>query len=510
MHRERFSRITLLVGVLLAAISHGELQEIRVGGKIEIYGASYTDFFAPGEPLSRHTRFAMRGRPIGPNGTGTTLLADKGIGEGVSFCEQRTRLHVQADFSEEVSAFVEVDSIDTWGDDFRASTYLRGSDNRADTSEDVELYQSYLQIDNIRDTPFSVKIGRQELEFGSGWLVGADPGPDPFTGLSIDAVRVTYSESPFTVDAWWGKVAESMRDFGQGDRDFYGVYLSYAAAGDMTLDVYWMYLRDEQAIDFALSPLSMNLGEFLGISDFHSTNLHTAGLRWSGKREHWDWEAEAAYQWGEADALGALFRTYPGLFGDTRAQYGNWAAHAEFGHTFEATWSPRLFGGLAWYDGEDRRKVSFGQWLNPFDTPRASVSFNRLFSTWREDDVVDGWAALTNFWKVQTGVAVAPTEKLELVAQVRYLQVIAPFYYPASAVFPWITHKGAADLGWQTSLYVTYQYSADVSLNGGYTHFFSGKAIKDGSFIDQNGIQFAGGHGDEDIDYLYGMLTVEF
>lgn len=510
MKSKRSSLMLFLAALSLTLAARGDLQEIRVGGKIEIYGATYSEFFAPAGAVSRYRNFAMRGRAIGPNGTSTSVLANARGSIGNSFFEQRTRLHVQADFSDGVSAFIEIDSIDTWGDDFRSLDYLNGVDLRADTSEDAEIFQSYIEAANLAGTPLSLRIGRQELEFGSGWLVGADPGPDPFTGLSFDAIRITYSGDTFTADAWWGKVAESMREFGNGDLDFYGVYLASSAIEDMTFDLYWMYVRDDQTTNLGLSPLSLALGTVFGLSDFDSTNLHTAGVRWAGEHGPWDWEAEAAYQWGEADALGALFRTYPGLFGDDDARWSNWAAHAEVGHTLETAWSPRVFAGGAYYGGEDRRAISFLQWVNPFDTPQASVSFNRLFSAWREDDVADGWAALTNFWKAYAGVTVAPTEKLELEAQVRYLEVIEPFRYPASFFFPWLSHEGASDLGWQTSLYVTYQYSADVSVDLGYTHFFSGGAIRDGSFTDQNGLQFIGGHGDDDIDYVFGIVTVEF
>ena len=35
-------------------------------------------------------------------------------------------------------------------------------------------------------------------------------------------------------------------------------------------------------------------------------------------------------------------------------------------------------------------------------------------------------------------------------------------------------------------------------------------AIKDGAFVDENGLRFIGGHGDRDANYIYGMTTLKF
>ena len=58
-----------------------------------------------------------------------------------SFIEQRTRLGVKADFTNDITAFVEFDSYNAWGDGFRSS-YLSGIDSRG--TADVDLYQSYI------------------------------------------------------------------------------------------------------------------------------------------------------------------------------------------------------------------------------------------------------------------------------------------------------------------------------------------------------------------------------
>ena len=85
-------------------VAFAELQNVEVGGKLRIRGNMFS-------------------------------LEDN----DASFVEQRTMLNVKADFTNEVSAFIELDSYDIWGEDFR-SNYLTGA-GYPDT--DSALYTRY-------------------------------------------------------------------------------------------------------------------------------------------------------------------------------------------------------------------------------------------------------------------------------------------------------------------------------------------------------------------------------
>jgi hypothetical protein len=106
---------TLLAVALIASLggmAFAELQNVEIGGSLRIRG----------------------------NYFGLDSLGD------VSFIEQRTRLNVKADFTQDVSAFIELDSYDVWGEDFR-SVYLTGSDFRG--GDNVDLYQAYIEARNL-------------------------------------------------------------------------------------------------------------------------------------------------------------------------------------------------------------------------------------------------------------------------------------------------------------------------------------------------------------------------
>ena len=223
----------LFLILVCAGIAGADLQNVVVGGKIELYGVWYSDFFEPDWASVRFPSEQLPFRAIGPFGTESYVRAGGG-GNSNTFVEQRTRLHMSADFTEEVTVFIEFDSIDTWGEDFR-SNYLTGIDSRADTRDDIELYQGFIEGQQVFGLPVRFRIGRQELEFGSGWLVGADPGPDPLVGLSFDGVRLTFEYDQINFDVWWAKVAENGVIEEDGDTDFYGIYATFRESGGSML-----------------------------------------------------------------------------------------------------------------------------------------------------------------------------------------------------------------------------------------------------------------------------------
>lgn len=552
-----------LVAVLaLACAARGELQNVEVGGSIEIYGAWYSEVYEPSGGTERIPNFFLPLRPIGPYNTVSAYRIGGG-GTNADYFEQRTRLYVIADFTDYVTGVIELDQVDGWGDDFR-SDYRTGVDVRGGANGNVDLYQAYVDVNEVLGFPARLRIGRQELEFGSGWLMGTTPGPDPFVGLSYDALRLTLGEEALRFDVWAGTLAEGGSFEEDGDVSFYGIYgtwdLGEATGGavphsfrqilfpmqmlygvydaimrngpfrgrrapattDLSFDAYYLYLRDAVSLNdtnFAY-PLE-RIENRIGIDDYGATELHTAGARGSGTWSGFDWELEAAYQWGNADSVGFLFRPANGLYGDADAEWNTWGGHFEVGWTSRLPWQTRLFLGGAYYGGSDNRDISFAEWFNPFDRPDASVSFNRLFSSWVEDSFIDA-TAMSNFWKGYVGANAYPSENVELGLTLMYLEIVEAFDSPAAVAFggwsvplapalSFWTEQGSKDLGWQTSLWATYAFTENLTFEVGWSHWFSGDALGQGiAFVDENGLANVGGRDDADQDYVYFLTTLEF
>ena len=176
----------------------------------------------------------MPKRPIGPFGLVSRYDWDDRDND-LDFVEQRTRLNVKADFTNEVKAFIELESYDIWGEDFR-SNYITGADNRAVTANDVEVYQAYIETDETFGLPLRLRIGRQEMKMGKGWLV--DDITTAIIGSSFDGIGATYSTDTLDVDAWFSKLNETGASEEDGDIDFYGIYATCKAVDWLNASVY--------------------------------------------------------------------------------------------------------------------------------------------------------------------------------------------------------------------------------------------------------------------------------
>ncbi len=221
----------------------------------------------------------------------------------------------------------------------------------------------------------------------------------------------------------------------------------------------------------------------------------------------------------DAGQVGFVFK--PFLYVDDDADYGEWAGNLEVGYTFDMTWQPRVYLGAAYFGGEDNRDLSFWDWINPFDSPQASVSFNRLFSNVEYSQFLDTNADLSNAYLLRGGVSAMPTESIEVLLNVAWFDTLeefdSPVYWnlggfriPLAPALPWWTTVNDNSLGWEVNLVGTYHYTEDLTFEAGYSHFFVGDGLSEGNFTSWNGLLFNGGRGDDDADYLYFETKLAF
>ncbi|MBI5091723.1 MAG: alginate export family protein [Candidatus Hydrogenedentes bacterium] len=521
--------ILLAVAFIVAALpAAAELQNVVVGGSIKIRGNYLMNGFAsPGPVEVRWPGFFLPARAIGDRIGGNTVTSiyswNEDRSNDLTNIEQLTRLNVRADFTNEVSAFIEFDSYGLWGTDFR-SNYITGFDFRnVPTLNDVDLHQGYIEAREMFGYPLRARIGRQELSFGNEWLVGTGGSVAGIWKRSFDAVRLTYATDQFSVDAWWSKLVENSPLEQDGDVDFYGIYGSYKGIENLTLDAYWLLVRDARRLNdtnFAWFPEWVE--DIAGIDDYDVTNLHTIGLRGAGTYGSFDYNAELAYQFGNADQVGILFK--PFTYGDQGANYdGNWGGNLEVGYTFDMNYSPRVYLGAAYLGGEDNRDISFWKWLNPFDRPKASVSFNRLFTSWEYNAIFDDGTTsnLSNAWVLRAGASCKPTEATEAILMLSYFETLSAFSTPrtfnvgrfrvpiAPALSFW-DQTNSSDLSFEVGLIGKYHYSEDLCFMLAYAHQFIGDGLSDGNYSGANGLGFNGGSGNSDADSIFFEAEIKF
>lgn len=521
----RKSLMMILVAVLfVSAMPAGaELQNVVTGGSITIRGNWFMDAFTG--PAAREVRwpgFFLPTRAIGDFFGGQTIWSPFSWGEesnDAASVEQYTRLSVRADFTNEVSAFVELDSYDVWGEDFR-SDYITGADFKTATADDLEVYQSYIEANEMFGYPVRARIGRQALSFGNEWLVGTSGTNSGLFKTSFDGIRLTYATDQFSVDAWWSKLADNSPAEQDADIDFYGVYASYLGIENNTIDAYWLLVRDARGLnDTNLTWFPERVEDILGVDDYDVTNLHTIGLRGAGTYGAFDYNAELAYQFGDANQQGFLFS--PFVYGDDGANFSNWALNTELGYTFDMSYTPRVYLGFSYFGGEDNRDISFWDWINPFDSADSSVSFNRLFSSVEYSQFLDTNADLSNFWVIRGGVKANPTESTEVLLSLSYFESaeqfsaprhfnIGKFRVPIAPSLSFWDQENSSDLGWELGLTGTYHYSEDLKFQAGYSHLFVGDGLSEGNYNKFNGLVFDGGRDDNDADYLFFETSLAF
>ncbi len=428
--------------VCVALTGYAELQNVEVGGSIRIRGNYYSM-----DSLGR-----------------------------TSWVEQRTRLGVKADFTNNVSAFIEFDYFNDWGEGFR-SNYLTGADLRATNDNTVDLYQGYIEARNLWDTPLSLRVGRQELSFGSEWLVGVNDAAAEFRGLSFDALRLSYNHELFTLDAVAAKLAETYGNFLDGDTDFYMTYFSYLGIEDVVLDAYWMFLRDD------------------GVALGDRVDLHTIGLRGAGVVGGFDFDVEGAYQFGNVYGRPSAC---PLGFGEADIDYSDFGVNIELGYSFDVVWQPRVFGRFAYFGGGNPKHYSWR-------TNDRVLPFNRLFSNWEYTEFLANTDE-SNLFYYALGLDAMPTEALELQLVGAYFQVDER----ARDIGFWFWRDRASrTLGFELGIYADYHYSEDLVFRAGYAHFFGKRGLERNPFV-LNGLAPLGGNRRDDYDYLFIETEISF
>ncbi len=441
---------TVLAIVIFSAVTAtAELQNIEVGGSIRIRGNYYTNEIAQW---------------------------DSSVGNSLAFVEQRTCLGVTAHFTDKVSAIIELDSYDIWGEDFRSLGYVTGADARAASNNDVEIYKAYIEVNNMWDTPLRLRIGRMELVQGSEWFVGTDGTSSFFTGLSFDAIALTYFGEQLATNLVWAKTHEDSPNEEDGDIDIYAIYSHFHGIENVSIDGYWILIRD--AVSRGRQPL------FQGTQDV--AQFHTVGISVTGTLDAFDYYMEAAYQFGNAERVprNPLNRDL-----NDETDFDALGVNLEFGYTFDTAWTPRVYLGGAYLQGSDDE----------------DLAFNRICSSWEYSEFIAN-TDMTNVWLLRGGVETSPTESITLQLKWSYFHVdevrefgIWPFRWSADD-----------ELGWEVGLYATYNYTEDLSFEFGYAHLFVDEGLSDGNYVTGNGHWNRAGTDEDDPDYVYFETIITF
>lgn len=312
------------------------------------------------------------------------------------------------------------------------------------------------------ELPWTVRVGRQELNYGNQRLVS----PAEWTNVRrrFDGVKVFAKTEAWDADFFYVKPIpvqpEQFDDWDQ-DFDFCGIYLTYKGIQRHGLDTYFF------AVDNRNDPVNPN-GQAGG------KTTYTLGSRLWGKTAGFDYEAEAAGQWGHwaGDTVCAL------------------AIALDGGYTFENRVKPRLGAGFDWASGD----------RNPTDTK--VETFDQLFPLGHKYFGYLDLVGRQNIIGPNLNVSVWPVpDKVQAAAAWHYFWLAddsdALYSASGSATRRDATGASGNDVGNELDLTVAWKIDVHSSLLVGWSHFW------DAGFIQETGPS-------ENADLFYVQYAFKF
>lgn len=151
------------------------------------------------------------------------------------------RVKVDADLTDNVSTTVRLINERDWD-----------GDDTGGEMNDIELDLAFVNLKEFLYSPLSVTLGRQELRYGNGLVIG-DPDTNNLSAASgltqsdlslrkaFDAVKAVLNYDPLVVDLVYAKIDENTITGASAndDTDLYGINANYALDKETTLEGYF-------------------------------------------------------------------------------------------------------------------------------------------------------------------------------------------------------------------------------------------------------------------------------
>lgn len=377
------------------------------------------------------------------------------------FLLTRIRLHGDLHVGDSFRVFVEGKSA------FSTDRNLPGMQRTLDNDE-LALQQAFadLTLDGSEAGTIILRAGRQQLLFGKQRLVS--PLVWSNTMRAWDGVSAIIDTGGWTTHAFWTQFVPVRKyDANQSDRhtQFFGVYATgpLCAEHGLNADLYFLGLDQDDPTN-----------TYNGTTG--AERRYTVGGRLFGKVRDtgWDYDVEAAYQFGDVGS----------------ADISAWMLAGELGYAYGDAWKTRAFVGFDYASGDDTPGDGDVETFNPlFPLGHAYLGYI---------DVV----GRQNIMDFSIGASAQPIDKLSVRAALHVFWRASDsdaLYNAGGGVVRGGGLASSSDVGTELDLTASYKLDAHTTLLLGYSHFFAGDFIEDATPA-----------ADEDIDYFYAQLQWVF
>ncbi|MBF4519449.1 alginate export family protein [Flavobacterium sp. ANB] len=178
------------------------------------------------------------------------------------------------------------------GNSFRLFSQLQSSTSisRLDPNpleeNPLDLHQLFF---DIRVRNLNLRMGRQELYYGSQRLISVREGPN--SRQSFDALKIMYQKNNLLADAFYGYYVKNMfgnfNDKIDSNTKLFGLYTSIKGI---------KYINNIEAYFLNIQKSVSTYNTFSG-----QENRNTVGSRIWGNHSNWNYDIEGAYQFGNFD-----------------------------------------------------------------------------------------------------------------------------------------------------------------------------------------------------------------
>ncbi len=157
------------------------------------------------------------------------------LGESqASYTSMRTRLALRAGLGADVRLYVQLQDTRFWG------ARSLGFDGSADA---FDLHQGWFELGHRGESVLWTRVGRQEMEFGNGRLIGAPEWSQ--LGRAFDGVRAAVRLGEHTVlDAFGSELRESFLAVQEGDATLWGFWGRRELPDYGEINLFWIHDRD--------------------------------------------------------------------------------------------------------------------------------------------------------------------------------------------------------------------------------------------------------------------------
>ena len=381
----------------------------------------------------------------------------------------QTRLRVDADLTDNVSATIAMINERAWGED----------DETSNGNNDIDINLAYVTLREMLYSPLTVIIGRQNFAYGNSFIIDSagvnnevsvgglrGVAEDLTKRTALDAVRMVFDYSPLTIDIVAAKYAHNnLAGVGSQDDDvdIFGVNANWELGDDLgtVLETYFWSKIDQSVKD-----------DGLGIK---ADTVYLPGVRAAANLLDGLWvSGEVAYQFGS--------KTY-GLSPTNHADRSAAAAQliANYMVPLESTksWSPVLTTSYTYTSGDS----------NPADLTDVYEAWDPVLENQSGGKIYNTLFDMTNCHVVKVRGAIVPMEDLTAAFEWNGLWLDKRLADPDGNGLTSLTLLQPDDndittstdtdkkLGDDLSFELVYDYTEDVKIGASYGWFFPGTAF---------------------------------